>query len=71
MDVPTTTSPRNLEARDRLRSACRIPREAVLCLTIGRLENIKGYRLLLSALCQWKDTPLWPKLFSPGWGAAR
>ena len=34
-----------------------------MCLTIGRLENIKGYRLLLSALCQWKDTPLWPKLF--------
>jgi glycosyltransferase involved in cell wall biosynthesis len=56
-------APRNLAARDRLRCACRVPREAVMCLTIGRLENVKGYPLLLSALCQWKDTPLWPKLF--------
>jgi glycosyltransferase involved in cell wall biosynthesis len=53
---------RNLQTRSRLRREWKIPDDAVLCLTVGRLEKIKGYGLLLEALNQLVHESIWPKL---------
>jgi glycosyltransferase involved in cell wall biosynthesis/predicted O-methyltransferase YrrM len=55
--------PPNRETRDRLRQEVGIPNDAILCLTMARLEGIKGYLHLLEAIAALKETPLWPQLY--------
>jgi glycosyltransferase involved in cell wall biosynthesis/predicted O-methyltransferase YrrM len=50
------------EVRARLRQEHGIPDEAVVCLTVGRLEAVKGYQLQLEALRRLKETSAWPRL---------
>jgi glycosyltransferase involved in cell wall biosynthesis len=52
----------SLQTRSRLRREWNIPEEAVLCITVGRLEKIKGYALLLEALKQLVHQSIWPSL---------
>jgi glycosyltransferase involved in cell wall biosynthesis/predicted O-methyltransferase YrrM len=56
-------TPRNPEARDRLRREFNIPSDAILCLTIGRLEMVKGHELLLEAMRSLMSRPVWSNLY--------
>jgi glycosyltransferase involved in cell wall biosynthesis len=53
----------SVQTRSRLRREWNIPDGAVLCLTVGRLEKIKGYALLLDALKQLLLESIWPSLY--------
>ena len=55
-------TPRNQEARDRLRREFKIPADAVMCLTVGRLEFVKGHHLLCEAMSALKGKPIWSKV---------
>jgi len=62
-------APRNPEARDRLGRECQIPRDAVLCLTVGKLERVKGHQLLLEAMRALASRPVWSTLYFAWLGA--
>jgi len=51
------------EVRQRVRRDFSIPGDAVLCLTIGRLEVVKGYAHLLEVLRELRYRPMWPSLY--------
>lgn len=55
--------PRSEETRGRLRDSVGIPDDAVLCLTVGRLEPVKGYNLQVEAIRALKEKEIWSKLF--------
>jgi len=55
--------PRNPDVRDRLRTELDIPKDAVVCLTVARLEAIKGYQYQLEALRQLQQSPMWENLY--------
>lgn len=56
-------TPRNQQVRDRLRAELDIPKDAVVCLTVARLEAIKGYQYQLEALRQLRQSPVWSCLY--------
>ncbi|MGB3558214.1 MAG: TylF/MycF/NovP-related O-methyltransferase [Geitlerinemataceae cyanobacterium] len=56
-------TPRNPQVRDRLRTELDIPKDAVVCLTVARLEAIKGYQYQLEALRQLQPSPVWDNLY--------
>jgi glycosyltransferase involved in cell wall biosynthesis len=55
-------APPNLETRQRLRQAMKIPENAVVCFTSARLAPVKGYDVQLEAIAQLKDLPVWKDL---------
>jgi glycosyltransferase involved in cell wall biosynthesis len=57
------------QTRSRLRRDWKIPEDAVLCLTVGRLERIKGYQLLLAMLNRLVHESIWPRLYFAWLGA--
>jgi glycosyltransferase involved in cell wall biosynthesis len=48
--------------RSRIREELGIPMDSVVCTTIARMEVMKGYQYLLSAMEQLKDYPTWQDL---------
>lgn len=50
------------EVRQRIRQEFLIPSDAILCLTIGRLEIVKGYQHLVHALSALRKSAIWSKL---------
>jgi glycosyltransferase involved in cell wall biosynthesis/tetratricopeptide (TPR) repeat protein len=56
-------TPKNQQVRDRLRTELDIPKDAVLCLTVARLEAIKGYQYQLEALRHLRQSPVWENLY--------
>jgi glycosyltransferase involved in cell wall biosynthesis/predicted O-methyltransferase YrrM len=56
-------APRNTETRGRIRREFNIPADAVLCLTIGRLEFVKGHELIVNAMRSLMDRPAWSNLY--------
>lgn len=55
-DSPTAAS------RRRTRQALSIPEDAIVCLTVARLEFSKGYQYQLDALVHLRRCPSWPRL---------
>ncbi|QXD31756.1 glycosyltransferase family 4 protein [Candidatus Pelagisphaera phototrophica] len=53
---------RDLSTRLRIRKELEISKNAVVCTTIGRMEVMKGYQYLLSAIEILKNTTIWPEL---------
>lgn len=45
-------APRGAESRQRLRAELDIPADAIVCLTIGRFERVKGFQYLLTTVHQ-------------------
>lgn len=52
----------NPETRRKLRGELSVPDDAVLVLTVGRLEGVKGYQLQIEAIKHLKQSSVWPKL---------
>jgi glycosyltransferase involved in cell wall biosynthesis/predicted O-methyltransferase YrrM len=55
--------PRRPEIRDRVRREHGLPPNAVVCLTVGRLEVVKGYQFQVEALSHLKRSEIWPHLY--------
>ena len=53
---------RDLSTRLRIRKELGISKNSVVCTTVGRMEVMKGYQYLLSAIEILKDTTIWPEL---------
>lgn len=60
---PSYFTPRNPQVRDRLRAEIGIPENGILCLTVARLEAIKGYQYQLEAIRQLQQSPIWSQLY--------
>jgi glycosyltransferase involved in cell wall biosynthesis len=54
---------RDPEVRDRLRRVFDVPSNAIICLTVARMDPDKGYQFQLSSMQQLKPTAIWPNLF--------
>ena len=54
--------PRNEAARARIREELEIAPDAVVCVTVARMEIMKGYQFLLEAIGRNFDSPAWEKL---------
>lgn len=55
-------APPDPQARRTWRTILDIPPDALVCLTIARLERYKGHPLIFEAMRQLRNTPAWPKL---------
>lgn len=55
-------APPDPAGRERLRCEYGIPPDALLCLTVGRLEPVKGYAYQLEALKRLATREVWPRL---------
>ena len=55
-------APRDPEARQRIGAEFEIPEEALINLTVARLEFSKGYQYLLEALVLLRRCPDWPRM---------
>ena len=53
---------RDLSTRLRIRKELGISKDAVVCTTVGRMEVMKGYQYLLSAIEILKDSTIWSEL---------
>jgi glycosyltransferase involved in cell wall biosynthesis/predicted O-methyltransferase YrrM len=56
-------TPPSRQVRERLRRESNIPPDAVLFLTVGRLETVKGHHLLVEALRKLAKTPAWANCY--------
>lgn len=56
-------TPPNQQVRDRLRTQIGIPEDGILCLTVARLEPIKGYQYQLEAIRQLQQSPIGSQLY--------
>ena len=50
------------ETRVRLRSELSIPENAVICITVARMEIMKGYQYLIESIKLLKNEPEWERL---------
>jgi glycosyltransferase involved in cell wall biosynthesis len=55
---PTFFEARNPHVRNAVRGELGIPDEAVVCLTVARMEPVKGYQLLLKAIRELRRRPV-------------
>jgi glycosyltransferase involved in cell wall biosynthesis len=55
-------APRSDPTRRRLREELGIPRDGVVCLTVGRMELVKGYQYQIAAFKHLRASPVWPSL---------
>jgi glycosyltransferase involved in cell wall biosynthesis len=55
-------APPDPSTRSRVRAELRIAADAVVVLTAGRLELVKGYQYVLAAMKRLRDRPIWPRL---------
>jgi glycosyltransferase involved in cell wall biosynthesis len=65
--------PRNPAGRAALRREWDVPEDALVALTVAKLEPVKGHEYLIEAMRRLKDEPVWERLFFAwvGDGAAR
>ena len=49
--------------RQRLRQELAIPDDGIVCITVARLEPIKGYQYQLEAIIQLQESPIWSQLY--------
>ncbi len=55
--------PQQPDVRQRMRASLgALSNEQVVCLTVGRLEGVKGYHYLLDAIWRLRARPVWPQL---------
>jgi len=55
--------PQRVHVRQGLRREVGIPEEAVVCLTVGRLEPVKGHGVLVDAVVELQKSAVWPRLY--------
>ncbi len=49
--------------RRRLRAELGIPDDAVVALSVGRLELVKGHQYVIAAMKRLQQRPIWPRLY--------
>jgi glycosyltransferase involved in cell wall biosynthesis len=55
--------PRDLEVRRHIRRGLDVPVEAVVCLTVARMERMKGYQYLEEAISQLRRKSTWEHVY--------
>ena len=53
----------NPATRQRLRQQFDIPTESIVCLTLARMDWVKGYQHQIEAIKQLQATDIWPRLY--------
>lgn len=55
-------APRSTSTRQRVRDELGLPADAVVSMTVGRLDLVKGYQYQVAALKHLRESPAWPSL---------
>jgi glycosyltransferase involved in cell wall biosynthesis len=55
-------APRSAATRQRVREALGIPADAVVSMTVGRMDLVKGYQYQIAAMKPLRASPAWPSL---------
>jgi glycosyltransferase involved in cell wall biosynthesis len=56
-------SPVDVSVREKIRREIGVPPNGILCLTVGRMETVKGYQYQMKAIEQLQGSGAWPNLF--------
>ena len=55
--------PKDPDVRKRVREELRIPSEAIVAFTSGRMEIVKGYQFQVEAIKSLQNSEIWPNLY--------
>lgn len=55
--------PPDMKARHHIRTELGIPEDGVVCLTVARMEHMKGYQYQLQAIAELRRRPSWEKIY--------
>ena len=62
-------SPLDFSIREKVRQEIGVPKDGILCLTVGRMESVKGYQYQMKAIARLRQSIVWPNLYFAWVGA--